>query len=128
MSKIEGVCREVIEKSEAVAIATSGPDGPHLAACWTRNVLALGLKDDEILIPAWRYEQTGENLRRDPRIELLFVARDVPHSDGKGQGCTVAGTGELQTTGPIAERVKMVFPWSRGVLVVKVRSVKTHLP
>lgn len=128
MNRIEGVYREVIEKSEWVAIATAGPDGPHLSACWTRNVLVLGVDEDEILFPAWRYEQTGENLRRDPRIELLFVARDVPHTDGQGQGCTVIGTGELLTTGSTAERVKARFPWARGVLVVKVAELKTHLP
>jgi len=43
MSQIEGVYREVIEKSEWVAIATTGSDGPHLAGCWTRYVLALGI-------------------------------------------------------------------------------------
>jgi predicted pyridoxine 5'-phosphate oxidase superfamily flavin-nucleotide-binding protein len=128
MSKIEGVYREVIEKSESVAIATAGPDGPHLAACWMRNVLALGIDNDEILIPAWRYEKTWENLQRNPRIELLFVTRDVPHSDGKGQGCTVSGRGELQTSGPLAEKVKAQFPWARGVLVVKVNDIKIHLP
>lgn len=128
MATIEGAFREVIEKSKWVAIATHGPDGPHLAACWTRNVLALGVGADEILVPAWRYEKTAENLRSDPRIELLFVARDVPHADGAGQGCTVSGTGELQTTGPKAESVKARFPWSRGVLVVKATGVKTHLP
>ncbi len=128
MNMIEGVCREVIEKSEWVAIATSGPDGPHLAACWTRHLLSLGVGDDEILIPAWHYEKTCENLQRDPRVELLFVARDVPHSDGQGQGCTVNGTGEMQTTGPTAERVKTCFPWARGVLVVKVTGLRTHLP
>jgi hypothetical protein len=73
-------------------------------------------------------EKTWENLQRDPRVELLFVARDVPHTDGQGQGCTVAGTGELQTSGPKAESVKARFPWSRGVLVVKVTDLKTHLP
>ncbi len=128
MHRIEGVYREVIEKSEWVAIATSGPDGPHLAACWTRHVLTLGLDGDEILIPAWRYETTGQNLQRDPRVELLFVARDVPHTEGQGQGCTVVGRGELQTAGPAAERVKTQFPWARGVLVVKVDDLKTHLP
>ena len=55
MMKIEGVCKEVIEKSEWVAIATAGPEGPHLAACWSHNVRALGIQDDRILIPAWRY-------------------------------------------------------------------------
>ncbi len=73
-------------------------------------------------------EKTEEDLQRDPRVELLFVAREVPHTDGQGQGCTVAGTGELQTSGPKAESVKTRFPWSRGVLVIKVTGLKTHLP
>lgn len=128
MNRIEGVHREVIEKSEWVAIATAGPDGPHLAACWTRNVLALGIDEDEILLPAWRYEKTAENLSQDPRVELLFVAREVPHSEGQGQGCSVVGTGELQISGPKAERVKARFPWSRGALVVNVTGLRTHLP
>jgi Pyridoxamine 5'-phosphate oxidase len=128
MNKIEGIYREVIEKSEWFAIATTGPDGPHLAASWTRYVLALGIDGDEILIPAGRYEKTGENLQHDPRVELLFVARDVRRSDGEGQGCTVIGTGELHTTGPKAESVRARFPWSRGVLTVKITGLKTHLP
>lgn len=128
MNKIEGVYREVIEKSEWVAIAIIGADGPHLAACWTRNVLALGIGGDEILIPAWRFEKTEANLKRDPRMELLFVARDVQRVKGEGQGCTVLGTGEVLTTGPKAEAVKTQFPWARGVLVVRVGELKTHLP
>ena len=128
MNKIEGIYREVIEKSEWFAIATTGPDGPHLAASWTRYVLALGIDGDEILIPAGRYEKTGENLQHDPRVELLFVARDVRRSDGEGQGCTVIGTGELHTTGLKAESGRARFPWSRGVLTVKINGLKTHLP
>ncbi len=128
MNKIEGVYREVIEKSEWLAIATTGPDGPHLAACWARNILPLDTNGDEILIPAWRFETTEKNLKLDPRIELLFVARDVKRTKGDGQGCTVLGTGGLLTSGPKAEANKARFPWSRGVLVVKVTGVKTHLP
>ncbi len=128
MTKIEGVCREVIQKSEWVAIATTGADGPHLAACWTRYALALGIDENEILFPAGRYEKTSENLQRDPRVELLFVAGDVPRAKGQGQGCTVFGTGELQTSGPNADKVRAQFPWARGALVVKVAGLRTHLP
>ncbi|HEV2248558.1 MAG TPA: pyridoxamine 5'-phosphate oxidase family protein [Terriglobia bacterium] len=128
MTKIEGVYREVIEKSDWVAIATQGPDGPHLAGCWTRYVLALGIEGDEILLPAGRYEKTSENLRRDARVELLFVAREVKRTTGQGQGCTVIGTGELQTAGPKADKVKAQFSWARGALVVKVTGLRTHLP
>ena len=128
MSQIEGVYRGVIEKSEWVAIATTGPDGPHLAGCWTRYALALGIEDDEIVFPAGGYQKTSENLQRDPRIELLFAAGDVARANGQGQGCTVVGRGELQTSGPNADKVKAQFPWARGALVVRVVELKTHLP
>ncbi len=128
MNHIEGIYREVIDKSDWVAIATAGPDGPHLAACWTRYVLALGIDENEIVFPAGSYEKTSENLQHDPRVELLFVAREVKRATGQGQGCTVMGTGELQTSGPKAEKVKSQFPWARGALVVKVDGLKTHLP
>jgi hypothetical protein len=128
MNKIEGIYREVIEKSEWFAIATTGPDGPHLAASWTRYVLALGIDSGEILIPAGSYKKTEENLQRDPRVELLFAAGDVRRPGGVGQGCSVIGKGELQATGPKADATKVKFPWARGVLVVKVGELKTHLP
>lgn len=127
MSQIEGVYREVIEKSEWVAIATAGPDGPHLAGCWTRYALALGIDGDEIIFPAGRYEKTDENLRRDPRIELLFATGNLARPNGNGQGVTIIGTGELQTSGPNANKAKAQFPWARGALVVKVTVLRTHL-
>lgn len=128
MTRIDGVYREVIEKSEWVAIATTGPDGPHLAACWTRNLLPLETGGDEIFMPAWRLETTERNLKRNPRMELLFVARDVKRAKGDEQGCTVLGTGELLTNGPKAEAIQSRFPWARGVLVVRVGELNTHLP
>ncbi len=128
MKQIEGIYREVIEKSDWVAIATAGPGGPHLAACWTRYVLTLGIDGDEILFPAGSYEKTSENLQRDPRVELLFASREVKRATGQGQGCTVFGTGEVQTSGPKADKVKAQFPWARGALVVKITGLKTHLP
>ena len=128
MNKLEGIHREVIEKSEWFAIATTGPDGPHLAASWTRYAMALGIDSGEILVPAGYFKKTEENLQRDPRVELLFAAGDVSRPGGEGQGCSVIGTGELQATGPKAEATKAKFPWARGVLVVKVVELKTHLP
>ena len=127
MPKIEGICREVVEKSEWVAIATAGPDGPHLAACWSRNVRALGLDGDELLFPAGHYHKTEQNLKRDNRIELLFASRQVQRPDGQGQGCSIIGMGELQTSGTKADAVKAKFPWARGVLVVKISQVTTQL-
>jgi hypothetical protein len=127
MSKIDNISKEVIEKSEWLAIATAGPDGPHLAACWSQSVRALGYQDDVFRFPAWSYFRTEDNLKRNPRIELLFASREVPRAKGQGQGCRIIGKGELQTSGPNAEAVRAKFPASRGALVVIIEKVETQL-
>ncbi len=127
MGKISNTCKEVIEKSEWLALATAGPDGPHLAACWSQSVKALGYADDIIRIPAWRYLQTEANLKSNPRVELLFAARQVARPGGQGQGCRIIGKGQLVTSGPEAETVKAKFPGTRGALVIVVEKAETQL-
>ncbi len=127
MSKLNSICKEVIEKSEWVAIATAEPGGPHIAACWSQSVRTLGYDDDVIRIPAWRYFRTEENLKRNARVELLFASRQVMRPGAQGQGCRIIGKGELHTTGPNAEAVKAKFPGTRGALVVFVESAETQL-
>lgn len=127
MEKINGVCREVIEKSEWVSIATAGPGGPHLAATWGDYIRKLGISDNVILIPAGYLRQTEANLKHDARIQLLFATREVQGQHGPGRGCLVDGTGELQTTGEAATKVKAQFPWARGALVVAIQSAVTQL-
>ncbi len=127
MSKISNICKEVIEKSEWFAIATDGPDGAHLAACWSQSIRTLGYDDDVIRIPAWSYFRTEENLRSNSQIELLFASRQVARAQGQGQGCVIVGRGELQTSGPNADAVKAKFADTRGALVVTVESAKTQL-
>lgn len=127
MSKIDNVSREVIEKSEWVAVATAGPDGPHLAACWSQSVRTLGYQDDVFRLPAWSYCRTEENLKHNPRVELLFASREVPRPKGQGQGCRIIGKGELQTDGPNADAVRAKFPGTRGALVIIIEKVETQL-
>ena len=127
MSKLSNLCKEVIEKSEWLAIATAGPEGPHLAACWSQSVRALDYQDDVLRIPAWSYFRTEENLKRNPRIELLFASRQVARPQGQGQGCRIVGRGEIQTVGPNAEAVKARFPGTRAALVVTITSAETQL-
>jgi predicted pyridoxine 5'-phosphate oxidase superfamily flavin-nucleotide-binding protein len=127
MAKIDGVVREVIDKSEWVAIATAGPDGPHLSATWGDYVRALGVEDDTVMIPAGGMLKTEANLQKNPRVELLFASRQVPRPHGMGQGCLLSGTAELLLTGPRADAARSRFPWARGVLVVKVERASTQI-
>ncbi len=128
MAKIEGKCKEVMEKTEWVAIATCGDDGPHIVATWGDYVRAIGIKDDRvIIIPAGKYDKTESNLRKNSRVELLIASKQVQGSYGPGQGCSLIGRGEVQTSGEFAETAKKKFSWARGALVIKVEEVKTQL-
>ncbi len=128
MIKIEGKCKEVLEKTEWVAIATSGSDGPHIVATWGDYVRALGIKDGTILtIPAGKYDKTEQNLKKNKRVELLMASKEVQGGHGPGQGCSFIGEGEIQTSGEFAEAAKKKFPWARGALVIRIEEIKTQL-
>ncbi len=127
MPKIEGVVREVIEKCEWAAIATAGPDGPHLAATWGDYIRALGVEGDTVIIPAGGLRTTEANVEANPRIELLMASRQVQRPQGAGQGCLLAGTARVHTSGVVMDRVKARFPWARAALVVTVERATTQL-
>ncbi len=127
MAKIEKKSREVLDKTEWIAIATSGPDGPHLAATWGAYVKALGVHDDSLLVPVGGLNKTESNLRADNRIELICGTGQVQGNHGPGKGCRIRGTGQIFTNGEAFEAAKKTFPWARGVLVVRVEEVYEQL-
>ncbi len=128
MGRLEAELEAVIDASEWVAIATTGPDGPHLAATWGDYVRALGVTGETIVIPAGGLRHTEANLAANPRIQLLFASRAVRGASGNpGKGCLVSGRAEMQVTGPVADAVKARFPWARGALVVHVETAVGQL-
>lgn len=128
MARIEKKCREVLDKAEWVAIATTGSDGPHLAGTWGEYIRALGIRNDEIvLVPAGGYQKTEQNLAKDSRIEMLCATQQVQGIHGPGKGCRIRGTGQIQTSGEFAEAAREKFTWARAVLVVKVEEVSEQL-
>ena len=127
MTKIEGVCRDVCEATEFVTIVTIGDDGPHVVGNWGDYMRVLGIKDNMIVFPAGRYQQTEKNLRRNNRIQLLVASKKVQGTRSPGQGCLIIGTGEILNSGDIVDAVKAKFPWARGAMVIYVEDVKTQL-
>ena len=127
MTKIEGVCRDVCEATEFVAIVTTGDDGPHVVGNWGDYMRVLGIKENMIIFPAGRYRQTEKNIRRNSHVQLLVASKKVQGTRSAGQGCLIIGTGEILSSGDIVDAVKAKFPWARGAMVVHVEDVKTQL-
>jgi len=127
MAKIEGICREVCEATEFVTIVTAGDDGPHVVGNWGDYMRILGIGEDTIVLPAGRYRQTEQNLRKDNRVQLLVASKKVQGSRSAGQGCLIVGTAEIISSGDPVDAVKAHFPWARGALIIRVTEVKNQL-
>jgi len=127
MALLDGACRDVLEKTEFVAMVTTGPQGPHITATWGEYVRELGFEGDRLLIPAGYYHQMESNLERNKEIQLLVASREVQGKLGPGQGFTLKGTGTIVDSGDEMDCVKAHFPWARGALVVEVGEAVSHL-
>jgi len=127
MAKIEGNCRDVCEATEFVTIVTTGDDGPHVVGNWGDYMRTLGIGADTIVLPAGRYRQTEQNLRKNNRVQLLVASRKVQGTRSPGQGYLIVGTAEIVSSGEIADAVKAKFPWARGALVIHVEEVTAQL-
>jgi hypothetical protein len=127
MTLLDGACRDVLEKTEFVAMVTTGPQGPHITATWGDYVRKPGFEDDRLLIPAGYYHQMESNLGLNDGIQLLVASRQVEGNLGPGQGFTLKGTGKIVDSGEDMDRVKAHFPWARGALVVQVLQAVAHL-
>lgn len=127
MTLLDGACREVLEKTEFVAMVTAGPQGPHITATWGDYVRKLGFEGNRLLIPAGYYHQMEANLALNPAIQILVASRGVEGKMGPGQGFTLKGNGKIVDSGDEMDRVKALFPWARGTLVVEVAEAISHL-
>ncbi|MDR3631317.1 MAG: pyridoxamine 5'-phosphate oxidase family protein [Desulfocapsaceae bacterium] len=127
MKKIQGICKNVIEATEWVVVASVGENGPHVVGTWGEYLVALGIQDNEIRIPVGGYLETERNLEHNPYLEILCASRKVQGEHGPGKGCRIRGTGRIRTTGDQAAAVRGKFPWARGVLVITVEEVTEML-
>lgn len=126
MARIEGVCREVCDATEYVTIVTEGPDGPHLAGHWG-SYMRIVEPGETVVFPVGRFQRTEQNLKANGRIQLMVASHKVAGTRSPGQGCVIAGSGEVVTAGEHVDLVREKFPWARGALVVRVESVTTQL-
>lgn len=127
MVNLEGKAKSVLEKSEWVAIATTGTEGAHVVATWSEYIIAMGIREGRILIPVGGMHITEENLKGDNRIELLCATRKIKGSHGPGKGCSIKGTANITKEGEEFEAVHARFSWARAALVINIEKIEEQL-
>jgi len=116
---------EVLKKDGVVAIATLGPDGPHLVNTWN-SYLSIA-EDGRILIPAGYFFKTEANIAFNTQVLVTVGSSKVPGLHGPGTGFLLKGTAAFLTEGPEVDAMKAKFGWARAVLAITVASAQQTL-
>ncbi len=123
--EISGTMREVLKQDGVVAIATLGPDGPHMVNTW--NAYVRVTDDGRLLIPAGYFHRTEANVAFNDQILLTFGSSKVRGLRGAGTGFLVKGSAAFLASGADFEATKARFGWARAVLAVTVASATQTL-
>jgi flavin reductase (DIM6/NTAB) family NADH-FMN oxidoreductase RutF len=116
---------EVLKKDGVVAIATLGPDGPHMVNTWNSYVQVS--EDGRLLIPAGYFHRTEANIAANNKVLVTLGSSKVPGLNGAGTGFLVKGTATFLSSGPDFEIVKSRFGWARATLAIAVDSATQTL-
>ena len=122
---LPGNLLECLKWEGVVAIATQGPDGPHMVNTWNSYVQLS--KDGRLLVPVGGMQHTEANLAKDNRVLVTLGSSQVPGQHGPGTGYLIKGTGAFETSGPAFEGLKARFAWARAVLAITVESATQTL-
>ena len=128
-TKTTATWHDALAQTEWVVMVTSDAQGPHLVATWGDYIRKLSDPgSDTLLAPVGGYRQTEKNLAQNKRMQVMIASRQVLGSQGRpGQGYLLECETQIQADGPLALRAKEQFPWSRGVLVIQVKSARPQL-
>ena len=111
---------EVLKKDGVVAIATLGPDGPHMVNTWNSYVRVW--EDGRLLIPAGYFHKTEANVAANNQVLVTLGSSKVQGLHGPGTGFLIKGTAAFLKEGPEYDATKSTFGWARAVLAITVDS------
>ncbi len=111
---------KIMEKDGVVAIATVGPDGPHLVNTWN-SYLKIS-PDGRLLIPAGYMHKTEANIKHNPHVLITLGSSKIAGLHGPGAGYLIKGQGRFMTSGPDFDFMKEKFSWLRATLTVTIES------
>ena len=116
---------EVMKHDGVVAIATLGPDGPHMVNTWNSYIKITN--DDRLLIPAGYMQVTEANIATNNNVLITLGSSKVAGKNGPGTGFLIKGTAAFITSGPDFDVLKERFAWARATLAVTIASVTQTL-
>jgi len=116
---------EVLKCDGVVAIATLGPDGPHMVNTWNQYIRMA--EDGRMLIPAGYMRRTEANLAANKQVLVTLGSSKVPGQHGPGTGFLIKGSADFLTSGPDFELLKARFAWARATLAVTIASAEQTL-
>jgi len=116
---------EVLHCDGVVAIATLGPEEPHLVNTWNSYIQIS--EDGRLLIPAGYMFQTEANIAVNDQVLVTLGSSKVPGKNGPGTGFLVKGTAKFLTSGPDFEVLKARFGWARATLAITIASATQTL-
>ena len=116
---------EVLKKDGVVAIATLGPEGPHMVNTW--NTYIRVSEDGRLLIPAGYFHKTQANIAFNNKVLVTLGSIKVQGKNGPGTGFLIKGIASFLESGPEFDAMKSVFGWARAVLAVTIDSVAQTL-
>src|SRR4051794_27706952 len=89
---------EVLKHDGVVAIATLGPDGPHMVNTWNSYIRIA--EDGRMLIPAGYMHRTEANVAANDKVLLTLGSSKVAGNIGPGTGFLIRGTAAFVVSGP----------------------------
>lgn len=116
---------EVLKHDGVVAIASLGPEGPHMVNTWNSYIRVS--EDGRLLIPAGYMQRTEANIAFDPKVLITLGSIKVPGQHGPGTGFLIKGTASFITSGPDFDALKARFAWARATLAVTIDSATQTL-
>jgi predicted pyridoxine 5'-phosphate oxidase superfamily flavin-nucleotide-binding protein len=119
--KLPETLLEVLKKDGIVAIATLGPDGPHMVNTWNSYVRAS--EDGRLLIPAGYFHKTEANIAVNNQVLVTLGSSKVQGIHGPGTGFLIKGTAAFLKEGAEFDAMKSTFGWARAALSITVDSL-----
>lgn len=110
----------LMQQDGVVAIASLGPEGPHLVNTW--NTYLRISPDGRLFIPAGYMHKTEANLAHNPAVLITLGSSKVQGLHGAGAGFLIKGKARFVTSGPDFDFMKKQYAWLRATVAVAIES------